>query len=92
MQDTLNLRLQLVETVSWRVLWTTDIDQSYEKTAEIYYNGGTDFGYRQMFSRRHQTRDPSLETFVREQRSTVGLRLNPKYRRSLESELDWQLT
>jgi hypothetical protein len=77
-QDALKLRLQLVETVSGRVLWTTDIDQSYEKTIGIYYNWGTDFGYPQMFRDGIQRAITSLEAFVREQPSTVWLRLEPE--------------
>jgi hypothetical protein len=59
-------------------LWTTDIDQSYEKRIGIYYNWGTDFGYPQMFRDGIQPAIASREAFAREQPLTVWLRLQPE--------------
>jgi hypothetical protein len=66
-QDTLVLRLELLETVSGRQLWTTDIHQDYSETEGLYYNYATDFGYPQMFRTGMQSALASLEAYVAQQ-------------------------
>jgi hypothetical protein len=48
-QDTLSLKLELVDNSNGQVLWAHEITQSYEKTEGLYYNYAEDFGYPQMF-------------------------------------------
>jgi hypothetical protein len=65
--DTLTLRLELVETASGRVLWTSDINQTYDKTEGFYYNFAEDFGYPQMFRDGITPAIASLESYIASQ-------------------------
>jgi hypothetical protein len=65
--DTLALRLELVETASGRVLWTTDINQTYDKTEGFYHNFAEDFGYPQMFRDGIAPAIASLESYIASQ-------------------------
>jgi len=77
-QNTLTLRLQLVETSSGRELWTTDVNQGYEKTEGLYYDFGTDFGYPQMFRDGMTTAMSSLEAYIASQPPTFWDTLSKK--------------
>ena len=63
-QDTLSLKLELVDNSNGQVLWTHEISQSYEKTEGFYYNYAEDFGYPQMFRDGIMPAIASLESFV----------------------------
>ena len=63
-QDTLKVKLELVDPVSSQVLWTAAIDQDYAMTEGIYYNYGDDFGYPQMFREGIKPALASLESYV----------------------------
>ena len=63
-QDTLTLRLELVDNSNGQVLWTHDINQSYAKTEGLYYNYAEDFGYPQMFRDGITPAIASLENFI----------------------------
>ena len=63
-QDTLTLRLELVDNSNGQVLWTHDINQSYAKTEGLYYNYAEDFGYPQMFRDGITPAIASLESFL----------------------------
>ncbi len=63
-QDTLSLRLELVDNSNAQVLWYHDISQSYEKTEGLYYNYAEDFGYPQMFRDGIAPAIASLQSFV----------------------------
>ena len=65
--DTLKLRLDLVETSNGQVIWTDEISQNYSKTEGIYYDYGSDFGYPQMFRDGIKPAIVSLESFVASQ-------------------------
>jgi hypothetical protein len=70
-QDTLKLKLELVDSVSSQVLWTEAIDRDYAKTEGIYYAYGEDFGYPQMFRDGIKPAIASLETYVASQPPSV---------------------
>lgn len=63
-QDTLTLRLELVDNSNGQVLWTHDINQSYAMTEGLYYNYAEDFGYPQMFRDGITPAIASLESFI----------------------------
>ncbi len=63
-QDTLSLRLELVDNSNGQVLWTHDISQSYAKTEGLYYNYAEDFGYPQMFRDGITPAIASLQNFI----------------------------
>jgi hypothetical protein len=63
-QDTLSLKLELVNNANGHVLWTDEISQNYEKTEGLYYNYAEDFGYPQMFSDGIKPAIASLQSFV----------------------------
>lgn len=65
--NTLTVRLELAEASTGRVLWTTDINKSYEQTEGLYYNFGTDFGYPQMFREGMQAAVVSLGSYIASQ-------------------------
>jgi hypothetical protein len=62
--DTLSLKLELVDNSNGTVLWTHEIHQTYEKTEGLYYNYAEDFGYPQMFGDGIKPAIASLENFV----------------------------
>jgi hypothetical protein len=66
-ENTLKLRLELIDPVGGRVLWTDEVYQSYAITEGAYYNFGQDFGYPQMFRDGMKSAEASLETFVASQ-------------------------
>ncbi len=66
-QNTLRLKLELLETASGRQLWSTDISQDYSITEGLYYNYATDFDYPQMYRVGMQSAVASLETYVAQQ-------------------------
>ncbi len=63
-QDTLSLKLELVDNSNGQVLWTHEITQSYEKTEGLYYNYAEDFGYPQMFHDGIAPAIASLQNFI----------------------------
>ena len=63
-QNTLTIRLELVQTSNTQVLWTTDINQGYEKTEGFYYDFGSDFGYPTIFRDGLAAAIASLQTYV----------------------------
>jgi hypothetical protein len=65
--NTLNVRLELAEASTGRVLWTTDINQGYEQTEGLYYNFGTDFGYSQMFREGMAAAVTSMKAYIASQ-------------------------
>ncbi len=66
-QDSLSLKLELVNNANGQVLWTHEITQSYEKTEGFYYNYAEDFGYPQMFHDGIVPAIGSLQSFVNSQ-------------------------
>lgn len=65
--NTLTVRLELAEASTGRMLWTTDINKSYERTEGLYYNYGTDFGYPEMYREGMQAAVASLESYIMSQ-------------------------
>lgn len=70
-QDTLKLKLELVDPASSQVLWTYAVDQNYAMTEGLYYNFGEDFGYPQMFRDGVKPALASLESYVASQPPSV---------------------
>jgi len=66
-QDTLKLKLELVDPATSQVLWSQAIDQDYAKTEGLYYNFGEDFGYPAMFREGLKPALASLESYVASQ-------------------------
>ncbi len=62
--NTLTVRLELAEPSTGRILWTTDINKSYDQTEGFYYNYGTDFAYPHLYQEGMQAAVASLESFV----------------------------
>lgn len=71
--NTLNVRLELVQQSNGAVLWTDEINQSYSKTEGIYYNYSMDFGYPQMFREGMRQAVASLEQYVSNQPQSFWL-------------------
>ncbi|HSU91014.1 MAG TPA: hypothetical protein VLI44_06180 [Sporolactobacillaceae bacterium] len=66
-QDTLKLKLELVDPLSSQILWSQAVDQDYAKTEGFYYNFGQDFGYPAMFREGIQPALASLKSYVASQ-------------------------
>ncbi|HUY28850.1 MAG TPA: hypothetical protein VMV27_15680 [Candidatus Binataceae bacterium] len=66
-ENTLNLRLELLQQSNGAVLWTDEINQNYSKTEGIYYNFAMDFGYPEMFRDGMRQAVTSLEQYVASQ-------------------------
>ena len=66
-QDSLSLKLELVNNANGQVLWTHEISQHYEKTEGFYYNYAQDFGYPQMFHDGIAPAISELQNFVNAQ-------------------------
>ncbi|MHB8382457.1 MAG: hypothetical protein ACYDC3_08995 [Candidatus Binataceae bacterium] len=65
--NTLNVRLELVQQSNAAVLWSDEISQRYSKTEGIYYNYSMDFGYPRMFREGMKQAVASLEQYVSSQ-------------------------
>ena len=62
--NTLVVRLELLEQSNGAVLWTDEINQSYSKTEGIYYDYAMDFGYPEMFRDGMKQAVISLEQYI----------------------------
>ena len=76
-ENTLNVRLELVQQSNGTVLWTNEISQSYSMTEGIYYNYSMDFGYPQMFREGMRQAIASLEQYVASQPQTFWQAMMP---------------
>ncbi len=66
-EDSLSVKLELVNNSNGQVLWTHEITQHYEKTEGLYYNYAEDFGYPQMFRDGIVPAIGSLQNFINSQ-------------------------
>jgi hypothetical protein len=76
-EDTLSLKLDLVDNSNGAVLWSHEIHQTYNKTEGLYYNYAEDFGYPQMFHDGIAPAIASLESFVASQPPAFWAHLRP---------------
>jgi PBP1b-binding outer membrane lipoprotein LpoB len=74
--DSLSLKLELVNNTNGQVLWTHEIAEHYEKTEGLYYNFSQDFGYPQMFHEGIAPAISELQNFVNSQPPTFWTQMH----------------
>lgn len=73
--NTLRIKLDLVERATGQQLWSADINQNYSITEGLYYNYATDFAYPQMYRTGTEAALASLEAYVAQQPPALWQRI-----------------